>query len=138
VELLLHRGLLYQRMKEYPAAEESLRKILTLPADSYPVGLDLGLLGYKTRHALAELFAEQERLEEAEAEWRAALAEQPTFGPVWVGLAALELARRRPSEAAALLERAKPSDPLTRRRAERVRKAILQAAGSSRTPAMPP
>jgi hypothetical protein len=36
----------------------------------------LGMRGYLTRHNLAVMYGEQGRLAEAEAQWRAALAEQ--------------------------------------------------------------
>jgi tetratricopeptide (TPR) repeat protein len=86
VELLLHEGLLRRQLRDYGGAESCLRRILTLPATSCLGGLDLGLRGYKTRHALAELYLEQRRFADAETEWRRVVAEQPGFGPAWLGL----------------------------------------------------
>jgi tetratricopeptide (TPR) repeat protein len=86
VELLLHEGLLRRQLRDYGGAESCLRRILTLPATSCLGGLDLGLRGYKTRHALAELYLEQRRFAEAETEWQQVVAEQPGFGPAWLGL----------------------------------------------------
>jgi tetratricopeptide (TPR) repeat protein len=125
VELLLHHGLLLQRLKDSPAAEGCFRAILSLPEGNYPVGLDLGLRGFKTRHALAELLRDQGRLAEAEHQWRSALAEQPGFGPGWVGLAGVLLATGRPREAAEALDRLPPTDPHTRAAADRLRRSIL-------------
>jgi glycosyltransferase involved in cell wall biosynthesis/Flp pilus assembly protein TadD len=86
VELRLHEGLLRRQLRDYAGAEACLKSILTLPATACLGGLDLGLRGYKTRHALAELYLEQRRYADAEAEWRAVVAEQPGFGPAWRGL----------------------------------------------------
>jgi tetratricopeptide (TPR) repeat protein len=44
---------------------------------------------------LAVLYFEQGRTAEAEAHWRAALAEQPAFEPAWLGLGELYLAQGR-------------------------------------------
>jgi tetratricopeptide (TPR) repeat protein len=93
VELRLHEGLLRRQLRDYAGAESCLRGILSLPPTACLGGLDLGLRGYKTRHALAELYLEQRRYAEAEAEWRAVVAEQPGFGPAWVGLGEVHLAR---------------------------------------------
>ncbi|HEX4612281.1 MAG TPA: tetratricopeptide repeat protein, partial [Urbifossiella sp.] len=134
IELLLHHGLLLQRRKDYPAAEACFRRILALPPGRYPVGLDLGLRGYKTRNALADLFLEQGRLAEAEAEWRAALAEEPGFGPGRVGLAAVALAQGRPQEAEAILDRLRPDDPDTAAGAARLRRALRAGRATTPTP----
>jgi tetratricopeptide (TPR) repeat protein len=92
VELLLHEGLLRRQLRDYAGCESCLRRILTLPAASCLGGLDLGLRGYKTRHALAELYLEQRRFADAETEWRRVVSEQPGFGPAWLGLGQTYLA----------------------------------------------
>jgi tetratricopeptide (TPR) repeat protein len=86
VELSLHEGLLRRQLRDYAGAESCLRRILTLPPTTCLGGLDLGLRGFKTRHALAELYVEQQRWADAETEWRLAVAEHPGFGPAWLGL----------------------------------------------------
>ncbi len=120
VDLLLHHGLLLRRQKDYPAAEQCFRTILTVPPGNYPVGLDLGLRGYKTRNALAELYFEQRRFDEAETEWKAVVDEQPGFIPGSVGLAEIEAARGRKKEAEAILSRLRPTDPQTSQRIKRL------------------
>src|SRR5262249_19771185 len=92
VELLLHEGLLRQRLRDYAGAESCFRSILALPAGNYLVGLDLALRGYKTRHALAELYFEQRRWADAETEWRTGVAGKPGFSPAWLGLGEIYLA----------------------------------------------
>ncbi|HEX4609186.1 MAG TPA: glycosyltransferase family 2 protein, partial [Urbifossiella sp.] len=134
IELLLHHGLLLQRRKDYPAAEGCFRRILALPPGRYPVGLDLGLRGYKTRNALADLYLEQGRLAEAEAEWQAALAEEPRFGPGRVGLAAVALARGRPQDAEVILDQLRPDDPDTAAGAARLRRALRAGRAATPTP----
>lgn len=124
IELLLHHGLLLQRIRDYPAAEACFRRILALPPGNYLGGLDLSLKGYKAHNALADLFLEQGRLGEAEVEWRKALAESPDFGPAHVGLASVALARGRRREAEAILDRLVPSDPDTSAGVERLRRAL--------------
>lgn len=60
--------------------------------------VDTGVAGYKAWHNLAVICQEQGRPAEAEAQWRAALAEQPSFLPAWAGLADSLLAQRRWNE----------------------------------------
>ena len=133
IDLLLYYGLLLRKVKDYAAAEECFRTILTVPPGNYPVGLDLGLLGYKTHNALAELYFEQRRLDEAETEWKAAVDEQPGFGPGWVGLAEVEAFRGRKTEAATILDRIQAVDPQTKSRIKRLRQILHDISpGSAR------
>jgi glycosyltransferase involved in cell wall biosynthesis/predicted O-methyltransferase YrrM len=127
VELLLHYGLFLQSRKSYVEAETLFRRILSLPSGNYPVGLDLGLLGYKTHNALADLYVEQKRWQEAEAEWRAALAEEPGFTLGKVGLATVALEQGRPREAADILDKLGPSDSLVLPKVERLRRRLATA-----------
>jgi glycosyltransferase involved in cell wall biosynthesis len=124
VDLLLYHGLMLRKAKDFDAAEKCFRTILTVPPGNYPVGLDLGLRGYKTRNALAELYFEQRRFDEAETEWKAAVDEQPAFGPGWVGLAEIEAARGRKKEAQGILSRLGPTDPQTSHRVKRLRASL--------------
>ena len=130
VELLLHYGLFLQSRKLYANAETCFRRILFLPRGNYPVGLDLGLLGYKTHNALAELYAEQKRWQESEAEWRAALADEPGFAWGKVGLATVALEQGRPREAADILDELGSPDSLILPKVERLRRR-LAAAGDN-------
>ena len=52
---------------------------------------DDGLRGYKARHNLAVIYEETGRPAEAEAQWRAAVAENPQFTPGWLRLGELYL-----------------------------------------------
>jgi FkbM family methyltransferase len=73
--------------------------------------VDAGLRGYKARHNLAVLCQEQGRYPEAEAHWRAALADRPDYVPAWVGLADVLLAQRRRPEAEAIVARLRAAAP---------------------------
>jgi glycosyltransferase involved in cell wall biosynthesis len=128
IELLLHHGLFLQRKKDYSGAETCFRRILALPPGTYPVGLDLGLLGYKTRNALAELFLEQGRLAEAKEQWLMALAKEPGFVPGRVGLATIALAQGQREEAAGLLDGLGPLDPIFRSQVARLRRLLATEA----------
>jgi tetratricopeptide (TPR) repeat protein len=94
-ELLFLEGTLLRELNEPAAAEACLRRLREAKPGTYFASLDLGLFGFKTRHQLALLFQSQGRLDEAEAEWRAAVTEVPGFVAAWKGLADLLLAQRR-------------------------------------------
>jgi tetratricopeptide (TPR) repeat protein len=130
VELWLFLGLFLRKQKDYEDAEKCFRHILGQSAGSYPVGLDLGLRSYKTRHALAELLAQQGRWKEAAEEWRAVVAEQPRFGPGWVGLAEAAAASGRPDGGLDLLRTVTPTDETTRHRVERLRRVLNEMAAN--------
>jgi len=83
--LLAHRDL--------AGAEQSFLRLIEAREGAHFASLDTGLKGYKARHNLAVIYVEQGRLAEAEAQWRAALAEQPGFTPALIGLE--QLCRQR-------------------------------------------
>jgi tetratricopeptide (TPR) repeat protein len=79
-ELLFHEGQLLRELGDLAGAEQSLLKLIALPAERIiACGVDLGLRGYKSRCALAEVYRDQGRLTDAEAQFRVALAEKPDF-----------------------------------------------------------
>jgi glycosyltransferase involved in cell wall biosynthesis/Flp pilus assembly protein TadD len=93
VELLFHEGVLLREQGDRRAAEACLLRILELPPPEYFASVDTGLRGYKTRHNLAVLYVEEGRHAEAEAQWKAALEEEPGFAPALIGLGDLYLAQ---------------------------------------------
>ena len=64
-------------------------------ADEHLGDLDLSLRGWRMRHNLAVVRRLQERYDEAEALWRAAVAERPDAAQAWLGLAETFLALER-------------------------------------------
>ncbi len=113
----------------------ALRQLLGRPEAAHFASLDTGVTGYKARHNLAVLLHEEGQSAEAEAEWRAALAEQPAFVPSWLGLAELYLAagrREGVEEVAAHLEtkaEAAMEAGVLRARADLARKDFAGARG---------
>jgi tetratricopeptide (TPR) repeat protein len=98
VELLFQEGLALRAVGDRAGAEASLRRLLEAREGDHFASVDPGLSGYKARHNLAVLCHEQGRAAEAEAQWRAAVAERPDFTPGWLGLGELSLAQGRWAE----------------------------------------
>lgn len=88
-ELLFQEGVLQQALGNWPGAERAFRALLNAgaPQNGYFASVDAGLAGHLARHNLAVALKEQGRLSEAEAEWRAVLAEQTDYLPARIGLA---------------------------------------------------
>src|SRR5262249_10909460 len=80
-ELLFHQGQILKERGDFGPAEACLRALVEAPRSSQhsAVGDDPALRGYKGRCALAEVYRDSGRLAEAEAQYRAALYEQPDF-----------------------------------------------------------
>jgi tetratricopeptide (TPR) repeat protein len=68
---------------------------LTVEGPGYFASTGSGIRGFATRHRLALLYRTQGRAADAEAQWRAALAERPEFAPAWAGLGELALDHQR-------------------------------------------
>jgi glycosyltransferase involved in cell wall biosynthesis/predicted Zn-dependent protease len=98
-ELLFWEGALRQGQGDLAGAEGCFLRVLALPPpERHFTSVDAGLQGYRARHALAEIYRGQGRLAEAEAHWRAAVAESPDFHPAWLNLAELYLGQGRYAE----------------------------------------
>jgi tetratricopeptide (TPR) repeat protein len=85
-ELLFQTGLALLAHRDLAGAEQSFLQLIHRQEGAHFGSLDTGLKGYKARHNLAVIYVEQGRLVEAEAQWRAALAEHPGFAPALMGL----------------------------------------------------
>lgn len=95
-ELLFHEGQLLREGGDLVNAEARLRQLLNTPPEPYvAIAVDPGLHGYKARCALAEVYRDQGRAAEAEAQWRAALQEQPDLTVALICLGDLWLAQGR-------------------------------------------
>jgi glycosyltransferase involved in cell wall biosynthesis len=104
-ELLFVEGVLHRERRDLQAAEACWRRLLERREGDHFASVDAGLLGYKTRHNLATLYLEGKREAAAEAQWLAALAEEPAYRPALIGLAELHIARRQWSELEDVLRR---------------------------------
>jgi glycosyltransferase involved in cell wall biosynthesis len=97
-ELLFRAGAVYRTIGDLAAAEKSYLLLLSEPETGHIDSLDVSLTGYKARHNLALLYQDMQRWNDAEAQWKAAVAEAPRFLPSWLGLAELYLRLRRLEE----------------------------------------
>jgi tetratricopeptide (TPR) repeat protein len=94
-ELQYQLGLLLWRQGDRAGAEGAWLRFLAHLPRAGPAGDRYRNLRNAARHNLASMFFDQRRFVEAEAQWRAVLAEQPDFLDAWLGLADLCLAQRR-------------------------------------------
>jgi GT2 family glycosyltransferase/Flp pilus assembly protein TadD len=89
-ELLFTEGLARREMGDVTGAESCLRRLIDgREAGDHLSSVADGLRGYLGRHYLADLLTAQNRDTEAEAQWRTALTEAPTYTPAWLGLGRL-------------------------------------------------
>ena len=101
--LLLQYGLLLRETGDEAGAEPVLVKYLEF---SFPQSASNGKSQTATaRHYLALVYMRQRRFQEAEAQWRAVLAEQQEFPQAWLGLAEVFLETRRWEEFEEVLEK---------------------------------
>jgi tetratricopeptide (TPR) repeat protein len=104
-ELLFHEGQLRREGRDLSGAEAILKHLLNSPPETYiAASVDPGLKGYKGRCALAEVYRDQGRVDDAEREWRAALAEHPDFTPAWLCIGDMWLQHGRYQDVAQLAE----------------------------------
>jgi len=94
-ELLSQEGQLHAEQGNFASAESCYLQLLDHAEAAHFFSAPIGLNGYLTRHNLAVLYHQHGRLAEAEAQWRAALAERPDFNPALFGLAEVFLAQAR-------------------------------------------
>jgi GT2 family glycosyltransferase/predicted Zn-dependent protease len=87
VELLYQEGLALRELGDLVGAEDCLLQVLEIKPGQHFASVDTGLRGHKARHNLAVIYVDQKRYRDAEAQWRAALEENPAFIPAIVGLA---------------------------------------------------
>ncbi|HWB08685.1 MAG TPA: glycosyltransferase [Pirellulales bacterium] len=150
-ELLFHQGQLLNERRRFAEAEASLLRMVHLTASAgAAMGEDPALRGFKGRCVLAEVYRDWGRPADAEAQWQAALAEQPGYLVAWICLGDLYLAQGRWSDAEQLARRLetehdRPADGLllrarghmTRREFTTARRLAETAVNLSPTTLMP-
>jgi|GEM_PF-1535481 len=109
-ELLFRAGIIYREAGNLEAAEQSYLKLLTAREVGHIDSIDVTMTGYKAHHNLALIYMDMGRFEEAEAQWQAAVRDNPAFVPSWVGLGEIYLRTGRMEAAKALVERLKEVD----------------------------
>jgi tetratricopeptide (TPR) repeat protein len=94
-ELLYEEALLLRESGDLNGAASSLIQLMDLRSGPYFASVDVGLRTFRTRHLLGVIYREQGRLADAEAQWQAALNDQPQYAPVWWCLGELYLELKR-------------------------------------------
>ncbi|HEV8058264.1 MAG TPA: glycosyltransferase [Gemmataceae bacterium] len=94
-EILFHEGLVRRELHDAAGSEAAFLRLLSGQEKAHFASVETSLRGSKARHNLAVLYLEQGRLAEAEAQWRAALAVEPDYGPGWLGFGEICLQQRR-------------------------------------------
>jgi tetratricopeptide (TPR) repeat protein len=94
-ELLFQEAMLLREQRDFAGAEAALVRLVKAKPGKFFDMVDAGLRSYKARHHLAVTYYDQGRLSEAEAQWRSALAERPTYTAAWLGLAEIFLTQKR-------------------------------------------
>jgi tetratricopeptide (TPR) repeat protein len=109
-DLLRIQGLALLERNDLAAAEACLARLIEVWGGAPPPGPEGREHFAAVRHGLALIYCEQDRLAEAEAQWKAVLAEVPEFVSASLGLAHLYLAQGQWPELGQVL-RALEADP---------------------------
>ncbi len=105
VELQFRKGLVAHRRGQLDIAVEAYRTALSGSKERHFSSIDRGITGYKARHNLAIVYAEQERHDLSELQWRQVIAEVADYRPGWHGLGQALLRQRRFATVAAELDK---------------------------------
>jgi tetratricopeptide (TPR) repeat protein len=85
-ELLFRAGIVYRETGNLSLAEQSYLKLLTNREVGHIDSLDVSMTGFKAHHNLALIYQDMGRWPEAEAQFRAAVHDNPRFAPSQHGL----------------------------------------------------
>lgn len=86
-ELLFRNAMLHHHFGNYKDAEESYRSLLTSKPERHFSSTDQGIFGFKAKHNLAVVLADQQKWKAAAEIWKEVTREEPHFLPGWRGLA---------------------------------------------------
>ncbi len=111
-ELLFRQAMVAHELGSLDEAAALYRAVLVPATNRHFSSMDMGISGFKARHNLAIVYEDQSRLDLAEQEWRAIIAEQPDYVPAQIGLVECLLRRNDVNEARPLVE-ALQSNPRT-------------------------
>jgi GT2 family glycosyltransferase/tetratricopeptide (TPR) repeat protein len=102
-QLLFLESVLLNEQGDVVGAEASLLRLVSGNEGPHFASAAEGLRGHLARHNLAVMYQEQGRDAEAEAHWKAVVAEQPGYAPGWLGLGDMYLRQERWAELDELL-----------------------------------
>jgi len=103
--LLFEEARLHRDRRDFFRAEQCLLHLLNGKEGPHFASVAAGLRGPLGQQELAALYLQQRRFQEAEAQCRLILADQPNYLPAWIVLAEALQAQGRPDEAAAIRQR---------------------------------
>lgn len=86
-ELLFRNAMLHHQFGNYKDAEKSYRSLLDCNSERHFSSTDRGIFGFKAKHNLAVVLADQREWKAAAAIWKEVTREEPHFLPGWRGLA---------------------------------------------------
>jgi glycosyltransferase involved in cell wall biosynthesis/thioredoxin-like negative regulator of GroEL len=104
-ELLFLEASLFRDRGDVVGAETRFKQLFEERPKPSIGGMENGLRGFRTRHELALMFRLQKRFDEAETQWRQALAEHPNYPVGWLELGGLYLQQKRWDEAQEMVHR---------------------------------
>ena len=104
-ELLFRAGIIYREAGDLAAAEQSLLRLMNDREQGHIDSLDVSMTGFKAHHNLALIYRDMGRFADAECEFRAAVALQPSFTPSWLGIAEVYRTQRRFADVEPILRR---------------------------------
>lgn len=104
-ELLFLEAVLLHERKDLPGAERALLQILDLPKNVTFAGSDSGLMSYRPRLFLADIYRSLERPDDAARMLRAVVAECPSLLAAWRQLAEVYFEQSRWTEMNYAIER---------------------------------
>jgi tetratricopeptide (TPR) repeat protein len=104
LEILFRESVARQELGDLAGSEQCLLQILGAREEDHFASVNANLRQF-ARHNLAVLCRDQGRVADAEAHWRAIVAEEPDFADAWFGLAELSLQGGRWSDLEATLSR---------------------------------
>jgi tetratricopeptide (TPR) repeat protein len=113
VELHFREGLLYQMAGDFPAAEQAYWRVLTANEQRHFASIDRGIVSYKARQNLAQLYRDRGELAKSELQWRQITQEHSHYPRAWEGLIDALVAQGKVVEANQLTGRL-ADDPSTR------------------------
>ena len=127
-ELAFREGMLAHHFDCHDEAVEAYEDALANSDARHFSSIDLGITGYKARHNMAIVFADQNRWDDAIAQWRRVISEIPTYREAWRGLTEALLRKGAISDLEELSEQAETIAGMTLE-ARLIRARVAKARG---------